>query len=366
MAGYGKYGNLRERLAQTTGVNLDDLPKYIRDQISVQSQTDEGGKTQSSYGTGDNAFGSFKDSQGRDVVQIGDNPRTSGDAGVKDPSKVWNDPDLGPVTTPDNMIDTGIGGPNYAMILAALTMGAGGTLAGLGAAGGLGEAGAAGAGLGAGEAAAGAGASLAPLEGVSLGAAPTFAVPGELATGAGAGGGLAGLGAAGGAGGAGAGAGAGAGLTPLTGVTLAPETSIGSMATYGGGAGSSLLSGLTSNPAGLARAGLGFAALGGSQNAKPASGSTDAGSIIDQMAQANRVNQNTPIGSRAWSKDPNTGQWTVNDTMSPTEQANFTNVQGLNAGMTDSARQALARMLAAPSRSPADSAFTINGRTIGG
>ncbi len=134
-----------------------------------------------------------------------------------------------------------------------------------------------------------------------------------------------------------------------------------------GGLGSALSSLTGGNTGSLVRAGLGLAALGGSRMAGSSSGNapTDAGSIIDQMARANRVNINTPIGSRAWQQNPD-GTWTVNDTMSAPEQANFENVQGLNAGVTNTTRDMLARILSQPQGRRAGSAFTVNGRTIGG
>lgn len=116
------------------------------------------------------------------------------------------------------------------------------------------------------------------------------------------------------------------------------------------------------NPGTLARGAMGLAALGaggGSGGGSGGSGgnSDDPGSIIEQMARANRVDQNTPLGSRRWSQDPATGQWTVNDTMDPAEASNFKNVQGMNSSITDMARARLAALLAQPQRPRADRPF---------
>lgn len=102
---------------------------------------------------------------------------------------------------------------------------------------------------------------------------------------------------------------------------------------------------------GIARMGLGLASLGAASSGGGGSGGeTDPQNIIEQMANANRVDQNTPIGSRRWSQDPATGRWTVNDSMSPTEQANFEGVQGLNSSVTQMARDRLAALLAKPTQ----------------
>lgn len=95
-------------------------------------------------------------------------------------------------------------------------------------------------------------------------------------------------------------------------------------------------------------AGLGVAAAGASHGGS-GGGNTDPASIIQQMADANRVNQNTPFGSRNWVQGPD-GRWTVNDTLSEPEAANFANVQQLNSGVTGMARGKLAELLAAGPR----------------
>lgn len=149
--------------------------------------------------------------------------------------------------------------------------------------------------------------------------------------------------------------------------------------TAGGTAGSAggssgILSQLGLNsPTQIARAGLGLYALGSAHtgtsgaNTSGAAGSlTDPMSIINAMASANRVNQNTPFGSRTWSQDPTTGQWTVNDTMNPTEQANYTNVAGMNTDLTNFARQRLAALMAAPASARADRPISFMQHSSGG
>ena len=213
-----------------------------------------------------------------------------------------------------------------------------GGLAGLGAAG-------PGAGVGAGLGASSAG--VVPMGSISV-TAPSLA---------GASGGLAGLGAAG-VGAAAASSGLGRAGSQPTGQSSSDGGPGDPLTSRTPGDGTSGLGGWARNNAGnLAR--LGLAGLGAMSNSNnpggpgggPGSGdSTDANSIIEQMAAANRVNHNTPLGSRNWSKDPVTGQWTVNDTMNPAEQANFGEVQGMNADVTGMARQRLAALLANPSQ----------------
>jgi hypothetical protein len=357
MANFGKLGDLNKYRGPNKPTGL---PQWLLDQMSANTTVDEGGGQKTEYSFNNNALGGFQ-RDGKSYVQVGQNK-------LKDPSKVIVDPDLGEVTETDNAIDLKPQGPNYAMlaatIAAPLLMGA----LGAGAAGGAGAA-EAGGGVAAGEAAGGAaaGSGLSPLTGVSL--APETTI-GTMGTYGGAASGAGGLGALGAEGASGA---AGSGLTPLTGVSLAPETSIGTMGSVGGASGGGSLlsqagSAISNNPLGAARLGLGLAALGGaahgSSNASGGSG-TDAGSIIDQMANANRVDQNTPLGSRRWAQGAD-GRWTVNDTMNPAEQSNFENVQGLNAGVTGATRDMLARILAQPTAQRADRPIVVGGRTIGG
>lgn len=117
---------------------------------------------------------------------------------------------------------------------------------------------------------------------------------------------------------------------------------------------------LMDHPMQAARAGMGLYALGAgahsgsSSNTSGGGSMTDPTSIINAMAQANRVNQVTPFGSRTWTQDPTTGQWTATDAMSPTEQANYQNVAGMNTDVTNYARQRLAQLMAAPPSQRAD------------
>jgi hypothetical protein len=321
---FGAWGNLYRLIGQQKP-DLSKLPPEIAAQLQDDVRVDEGGGQSHNYNFNENPFGGFKGPDGKYYVQVGDpSDWKGGDGGVKDPSKVTYQPGAGYVTTNDNIIDTGhsFNRGDYARLArnGALVVGGGmGLVAGLGAAaGGLAAEG-------------GAGWSL---------------------------------------GGAGSGAAAGSSLQPLTGVTLAPETTIGTVGSVGGGAaagGGGVLSSL-GGVQGAARLGLGLAALGGAahNSSGAAAGTTDAGSIIEQMANANRVDQNTPLGSRHWAQDPATGRWTVNDTMNPAEQSNFENVQGLNASGTDFSKQFLAKLLAAPPTPTAGHSFTVNGRTIGG
>lgn len=191
--------------------------------------------------------------------------------------------------------------------------------------------------------------------------------------------GLAMGGAAGGGGGGGGLAALGGGGVPVTDLSIpaagagVPVTDLSIPAAGGAGAGTGAAGGLGSflgsNAGNIVRGGLGLAALGGAAGGGGGgggsgggggggSGSTDANSIIEQMANANRVNQNTPFGSRNWVRGED-GRWTVNDTLNPAEQANFENVQGMNAGVTDFARQRLAKLLAAPPRSAADAPLNV-------
>jgi hypothetical protein len=204
---------------------------------------------------------------------------------------------------------------------------------------------------------------MAPLEGGSgVGSLGADFVPGG-------GSGLGSLGAASGASGA-SGAAGGGGAGGLSGGATG-GAGVGSVTSAG--ADPSLLSRAgqwaINNPGTLARAGLGLASLGaashGGGSGSGGGSNTDASSIIEQMAHANRVNQKTPLGSRTWHQDAN-GQWSVEDTMDPAELANFQNVQGLNASMTGGARERLAALLAQGPRPAADRPINIAGFHIGG
>lgn len=377
------FGTAGDVHAQAGDANwLATLPPWLQKQVrQVQYNTGgDGGQMASrwvagdsgGFGTGDQDSGGFiRDEKGNQVYQLGDWDGTGvghGGFTVTDPKQIRHDPVLGDVVDPQYIKSVKKLGPNYAMLAAVLGAGALGTFAGLGAE----AAGGAAAGTGAAEGAAGAaagGSGLTPLTGVTLAPEASFLPMGEIGGGAaaaGGGGGLAELGGAGAAGGGGGAAGgaAGGGMAPVTDLSVQAAGGAGSSA---GGAGSGLLSAV-GGPSGAARLAGGLAALGGSHGSSSgtASGaSTDPNSIIEQMAQANRVNQNTPLGSRNWVHNQD-GTWTVNDTMNPAEQDNFQNVQGLNAGMTDYSRQALARMLSQPAPQRADRPLVVGGHTIGG
>lgn len=95
---YGSLGNVY-------GVqDPSQMPEWLRRQYQ---QMGGGGESGSSYWTlGSGMNGSFKDSQGRDVIQIGQSPgeinKNPENGKYLDPSKIWEDPELGYVTTPDN------------------------------------------------------------------------------------------------------------------------------------------------------------------------------------------------------------------------------------------------------------------------
>lgn len=98
MNGLGSLGNVY-------GVqDPSQLPEWLRRQYQQMGGGSEGGNSYWSLGGGPN--GSFKDSQGRDVIQIGQsldeiNKRPE-NGKYFDPSKIWEDPELGYVTSPDN------------------------------------------------------------------------------------------------------------------------------------------------------------------------------------------------------------------------------------------------------------------------
>lgn len=337
--------------------NPDQAPDWLKGQYQSVDQS-EGGNGFKKLG------GSLRDKNGREVHQIGEN---DSDEKVIDwnGGKVWYDPELGPVTTPDNVERKDRGGTMEKVgkgALAAAALYVTGGMAGM-----YGAPGAAAAGEMVGPAASNMAfdfSTMPALDATTVGGLGADFVP-SAATGGG--GGLGALGAEGELVGPPAsamnfGADSMASLPETVLNTqgdfipsLSPTT-VGSMGTK-----PSLLSQASQyamkNPGMIARGAMGLAALGagsGGGGGGGPGGNTDASSIIDQMAQANRVNQNTPLGSRNWVKDPVSGQWTVNDTMNPNEQANFTNVQGLNGGITDMARARLAALLAQPPRQRAD------------
>lgn len=280
-----------------------DLPQYLRDQY--QSRSTDGVTSHSAPGY------VVRDSHGREVVLVKD------DGSIDGPDLQYNegaernirfDPDLGYVIDFENTNQDKWDAGHKKRQRIAMMIIAGAGLAGA-AAGGIGAAGSA--------------------EGLSLSAA--------------------------GSGGVGAGN-VGAGVTGGFGAA-APAAASGLVggagATGGGLAGLGTSGSLLNNLGGannLVRGAMGLASLGaGSSGGGSGGGNTDAGSIIEQMANANRVNHNTPLGSREWTQGQD-GRWTVNDTMDPTEAANFRNVQGMNTDVTGEARRRFAAILAAPPR----------------
>jgi hypothetical protein len=194
------------------------------------------------------------------------------------------------------------------------------------------------------------GGAVAP--GYTLAEIPAITGAGGTAAG---GGGLAGLGAASSGGGGGLAASVPADLALSTGGAGASTALDAMPAIQQAGGGSSMLSqayNAAGGAQGIARMGMGLAGLGAAASGDGGGngGETDPQNIIEQMANANRVDHNTPIGNRRWAKDPATGRWTVTDSMSPVEQENFGNVQTLNAGVTQAARDRLAALLAQPRR----------------
>lgn len=154
--GYGTAGDI-SRMLMGSGFDPSKLPDYLRNQF-VQTYISNGGDDGGGHSEwrpsngqgGGTGFGSVTDSQGRVVNQIGARenwqPSTS-DGGIIDPSKAWEDADLGWITPNDNIrsIRDNDTGKFLAAYLALVTAGASmaGGLGGMGvegAAGGLGEA----------------------------------------------------------------------------------------------------------------------------------------------------------------------------------------------------------------------------------
>lgn len=220
-----------------------------------------------------------------------------------------------------------------------------GTIIGGAALAGMAGVGAAGAGAGAGSAAPGAGFTIGAEGAAGVGAGATG---GASFSGLG-GGGLAGLGEA-----VGSGGGSSSAATVPENLALSQGAGGASPALaeipaiqQAGGATPGLWDRAVSSLGGygnIARGALGLASLGAAREGT-SGGETNPQSIIEQMANANRVNHNTPFGSRAWSQGAD-GRWTVNDSLSPEEQANYEGVRGLNSNVTNTARDRLAAFMA--------------------
>lgn len=328
--------------------NLDEIPEELRAYLIRQ-----GGGSEGEYGGGNFTLdlATLKDKDGRPIFLVNDDGSIHEDHDFNDPENTgrrW-DPNWGWVTDAGNVNDNRFKermrrhGRNALMFI--------GGMGALGAAGALGAG--AGGGAAAGEAAGGLAANIPSdlVAGVDFavptaGSVPLVDMPAIVGAGevGGTAGGLAGLGQAAGGGAAnipanlvqgvdyGAAGGAGTSLVDMPAIQQAGGSSgIGRVVDALGGTGN-IVRGL---------AGLGMVAGGSSGG----SGSTDVGDIINQMANVNRVDHNTPIGSRRWTQGAD-GRWSVDDTMSPEEEANFRNVQGLNQGVTQFARDQLAALLA--------------------
>lgn len=330
-----------------------DLPEWLRRQYEQQTSGSDAGSESSYFGPG----AVVRDAQGREVLLLNDDGSSSHDDRQINEGAESNrrfDEDLGWVTDLANTNEEKFKERmrrNRAIALSVI-----GGMAAAGAGGLLGA--------GAGEAGmvAGAGEGLAATIPADLAVGGGAAAPGYTLAeipaivgggGAAAGGGAGGLAALGEAAG-------GGGMAATIPGDIAMNTAVGSStaldampAIQAAGGGSSgigrIVQGMggAQNIARLGLAGLGAATSSGGGGG---GGETNPQSIIEQMAQANRVDHNTPIGSRRWSQDPATGRWTVNDTMSDIEAANFGQVQGMNADVTRMGRDRLAALLAAPAR----------------
>jgi hypothetical protein len=332
--------------AAATGQIPSDLPDYLRNQYTFQGGGSESGQPDRQEGPGTR----MRDAKGNEVVLLNDDGslENSQDLDINSGglTNVHWDPDLGLVADASSVNeDRWKAGQRRRALTAAAIIAAG---AGAGASGLLGGAGEVGAAT-IPESALG----TLPLD-TAVGSSPALAeLPSIISAGD------AGLG-------VGAAATGSGGLAALgsSGAATIPESALGTLPMDTATAGSPALASLPSiqqagagpgivdalgGPGNLARAGLGLAALGSSASHNNGSGnsSSNANDIINQMAQANRVDQNTPLGTRRWAQGPD-GRWTVTDAMDPNEQANFTNVQGMNADVTGMARQRLAGLLANP------------------
>lgn len=339
------------------------LPEYLRQQWQEMANSGDGGT-----GSTMSAPGSvLRDSEGNEVVLLEDNGTLSGDVandgniaeGVDVASVRRWDPDLGWVMPAEYLNQDKFDRRHRRSQAIAGTMMAGGLAGGLLTAG---AAGAAGAGAVAPEGVAGAaGAGGTGAGGLSIEMLPAIAQPEMAAMGS-----FPALEGIGATGAAGATTGGASGLAGLGEAAGTPGFSLSASGT--GGVGVDSLAGMgvdgatTAGPSlwdravsslggyqGIARGALGLASLGAAHEGGGNGGETNPQSIIEQMANANRVNHNTPFGSRAWSQGAD-GRWTVNDTLSPEEQANYEGVRGINANVTGMTRDRLAALLAAPPR----------------
>ncbi len=104
----GRFGNVYDVNSLISSGQFDSLPAWLKSQYTKIGGGSEGGTETWTLSGGPS--GSFKDASGRDVVQWGTTPEqastnpTLTSSAIKDKSKMWYDPDLGWVTTPDNVI----------------------------------------------------------------------------------------------------------------------------------------------------------------------------------------------------------------------------------------------------------------------
>lgn len=89
----GHVGGYREDGSQRDYVDPRTLPPWLRDQFIRDTAGENGVPTWM-------LNGNLHTQDGRQVVQLGDN---SGDEGAIDTSRIWQDADLGQVTSPDNV-----------------------------------------------------------------------------------------------------------------------------------------------------------------------------------------------------------------------------------------------------------------------
>jgi hypothetical protein len=273
-------------------------------------------------------------------------PNVGGPGGAKDPDLVDVDDTFGLLTDPSNLNAVE---DNMGMFNLILALGGGGMASAI--AGNMAAAGAAGGAAGGGTGAM-SGLNIEMLPNLTQPAMGTM-VPAATAEGVG------GLGALGSAASGGGGAG-GLSIEMLPNIAQPAMNSMVPAATATGSGG--LVSAL-GGYGNIARGAMGLASLGSSSSgggSRGGGGASDASSIIDQMANVNRVDHDTPLGSRRWTQGPD-GRWSVNDSMDPAEEANFRQVQGMNADVTGMARQRLAALLAGPSRQRADRPLNVAG-----
>lgn len=105
---YGLFGNLGRFRGQVPP-DTSGLPDWLRQQITDNVSVDEGGSQIHNYGMNGNPYDGFRGQDGQFYVQIGDSSKWGGDSGggndggVIDQSRIQFDPNLGYITTADNI-----------------------------------------------------------------------------------------------------------------------------------------------------------------------------------------------------------------------------------------------------------------------